>query len=185
MDIVFNAKEQKELSHKLTLEVEDTENTGVKQEPKEIELKAEAFFISVKTDLRNEEEDLIDFGNVRVGEPKEKVIALKNEGKYPVQFNFHMRRKFTREIFTIEPIEGQLEPDEEKEIKIRFESKKEIKLKTSKATSDIKLHILEGESKEKSSEQPINVNANAVFSNYTITPLRNINFGPMQYEEQK
>jgi hydrocephalus-inducing protein len=71
------------LSHKLTLEVEDTENVGVKQEPKEIELKAEAFFISVKTDLRNEE-DLIDFGNVRVGEPKEKVIALKNEGKYPV-----------------------------------------------------------------------------------------------------
>lgn len=29
------------------------------------------------------------------------------------------------------------------------------------------------------------MNANAVFSNFTITPLRNINFGPMQYEEQK
>lgn len=31
---------------------------------------------------------------------------------------------------------------------------------------------------------PINVNVNAVFSKYSITPLKNINFGPMQYGEQ-
>jgi hydrocephalus-inducing protein len=28
------------------------------------------------------------------------------------------------------------------------------------------------------------VNVNAVFSKYSITPLKNINFGPMKYEEQ-
>ena len=29
----------------------------------------------------------------------------------------------------------------------------------------------------------MNVNVNAVFSKYSITPLKNINFGPMQYGE--
>jgi len=31
---------------------------------------------------------------------------------------------------------------------------------------------------------PINVNVNAVFSKYSITPLKTINFGPMRYGEQ-
>lgn len=58
-------------------------------------------------------------------------------------------------------------------------------MKTSHSTSDIKLTIREGESKEKYNEIPINFNVNSVFSKYTIVPLRNINFGPMQYGEQK
>jgi len=58
-------------------------------------------------------------------------------------------------------------------------------MKTSHSTSDIKLTIREGESKEKYNEIPINFNVNSVFSKYTIAPLRNINFGPMQYGEQK
>jgi hydrocephalus-inducing protein len=68
---------------------------------------------------------------------------------------------------------------------VRFESDKEQKLKTTKTTSDIKLNILEGKSLEVFKQIPIDVNVNAVFSKYTITPLKNINFGPMQYDEKK
>lgn len=32
---------------------------------------------------------------------------------------------------------------------------------------------------------PINVSVNSVFSKYTILPLKNINFGPMQFNETK
>lgn len=63
-------------------------------------------------------------------------------------------------------------------------SQKEIKLRTTKNTSDIVLNILEGKSQETHNSIPINVNVNAVFSKYSITPLKNINFGPMQYGEQ-
>ena len=81
-------------------------------------------------------------------------------------------------------MEGDLNPSEEKSVIIKFMSQKEIKLRTSKNTSDIVLNILEGKSQDTHNSIPINVNVNAVFSKYSITPLKNINFGPMKYGEQ-
>ena len=46
------------------------------------------------------------------------------------------------------------------------------------------LNILEGKTQETHNQIPINVNVNAVFSKYSLAPLKNINFGPMQYGEQ-
>jgi hydrocephalus-inducing protein len=56
-------------------------------------------------------------------------------------------------------------------------------LKTTKNTCDIILNILEGKTFEKHNAIPININVNAVYSKYSIVPLKNINFGPMQYGE--
>ena len=184
VEITFSSEKQDQFLHKLSLEVEDTEGFEIKQEPQEIELVAEAFDITVDIDLKNEE-NILDFGAVRVGEPKQLVMTLTNNGKYTVKYGFNMKKKQTRDIFTIEPNEGELQPEETKDVIIRFESKKEFKMKTTHSTSDIKLTILEGESKEKFNEIPINFNVNSVFSKYNIVPLRNINFGPMQYGEQK
>lgn len=121
---------------------------------------------------------------MRVGEPKENTITIKNEGKYPIKYNFTRKKKLTRDIFTVEPEQDELNPLEEKTITVRFLSQKEIKLKTTTQTSDIILNILEGESQDVHKPLPINVNVNAVFSKYSITPLKTINFGPMQYGEQ-
>lgn len=78
---------------------------------------------------------------------------------------------------------GKLQPNEEINIIVRFLSQKEIKLKTTKNTADISMNILEGEQNEKHQQIPILVNVNAVFSKYQIAPLKNLNFGPMQYGE--
>lgn len=126
----------------------------------------------------------MDYDAVRVGEPKENKLYLKNIGMYPVKYNFTMKKKQTREIFTIEPMEGELAPNEEKNVIVKFMSQKEIKLRTQKNTSDIVLNILEGKSQSTHNSIPINVNVNAVYSKYSIAPLKNINFGPMQYGEQ-
>ena len=184
IEITFVSERQDQFLHKLVLEVEDTEGYNIKQQPQEIQLQAEAFDITVDIDVKNEE-NFMDFGAVRVGEPKEKKLTLTNKGKYPVKYGFNMKKKTTREIFTIEPSEGVLQPQEVKDIVVRFESQKEFKMKTTHSTSDIRLTILEGASQEKFTEIPINFNVNAVFSKYTIVPLRNINFGPMQYGEKK
>lgn len=184
IEITFSSEKQDQFHHKLTLEVEDTEGYNIKQEPQEVNLSAEAFDITVDIDLKNEE-NILDFGAVRVGEPKQKTMTLTNHGKYVVKYGFNMKKKSTREIFTIEPNEGELQPEETKDIIVRFESNKEFKMKTTHSTSDIKLTILEGASKEKFNEIPVNFNVNAVFSKYIIVPLKNINFGPMQYGEQK
>lgn len=125
---------------------------------------------------------MLDFEAVRVGEPKEQTLFLKNQGQYPIKFDFGIKKK-AQEIFTIEPMVGRLQPNEEINIVVRFLSQKEIKLKTSKTTADITLNILEGDQDEKHQSIPILCNVNAVFSKYQIAPLRNLNFGPMQYGE--
>lgn len=89
-------------------------------------------------------DQILDFDAVRVGEPKDNTIHIKNIGQYPVKYNFTMKNKLTREIFTIDPMEGSLNQNEEKVIKVKFMSQKEKKLKTSKNTCDIFLNILEG-----------------------------------------
>jgi len=180
----------------IKLEVEDTEQHGIQQEVKAIKIQAEAFEISpnvvVGKDESQRDKNILDFGAVRVGEPKENTITIKNDGKYPIKYNFTIgmdkkdkkRRKLTREIFTVEPEQDELKPMEEKTIVVRFLSQREVKVQAATQTPDLQLNILEGESQDVHKPIPINVNVNAVFSKYSITPLKTINFGPMQYGKE-
>lgn len=127
-------------------------------------------------------EQVLDFEAVRVGEPKEQTLFLKNQGQYPIKFDFTVR-KGAKEIFTIEPMVGRLQKDEEINIIVKFLSMKEIKIKTNKSNAEIFLNILEGDQNEKHQQIPILINVNAVYSKYSLAPLKNLNFGPMQYGE--
>lgn len=120
VEITFTAKKEQKFNPKLTLEVEDTEGYSIKQENKVIEIRAEAFKISL--DIKFSHDQILDFEAVRVGEPKENKLSLKNIGMYPVKYNFTMKKKQTREIFTIDPMEGELQPSEEKHIIVKFMS---------------------------------------------------------------
>jgi len=68
-----------------------------------------------------------------------------------------------------------------KEILIRFTSLKEVKLKTNNNTTVINMEVLEGNTLEITKIVPINVGVNSVFSNYSITPLKNMNFWALQF----
>jgi hypothetical protein len=91
VEITFTAKKDQKFNPKLTLEVEDTEGYNIKQEAKQIELRAEAFKISL--DIKFSHEQILDFEAVRVGEPKENKLILKNIGMYSVKYNFTMKKK--------------------------------------------------------------------------------------------
>jgi len=95
-----------------------------------IKVQAEAFRISPTVTIGKDDGQVLDFGAVRVGEPKDNTITIKNEGKYPIKYNFTRKKKQTREIFTVEPEQDELKPLEEKVITVRFLSQREIKLKT-------------------------------------------------------
>ncbi len=56
--------------------VEDVEGYNVKQETKTINLDAEAFNITLNDAMQVEQ--FLDYGAVRVGEPKEQTLYLKN-----------------------------------------------------------------------------------------------------------
>jgi hydrocephalus-inducing protein len=74
---------------------------------------------------------------------------------------------------------GRLQKDEEINIVVKFLTMKEIKLKTNKQNAEIFLNILEGDQNEKHQSIPILVNVNAVYSKYSLAPLKNLNFGQM------
>jgi len=128
------------------LEVDDVEGLGIKQDDKTINLDAEAFNITLNEGMQVDQ--VLDFEAVRVGEPKEQTLFLKNCGQYPIKYDFTVRKK-AQEIFTIEPMVGRLQQNEEVNITIRFLTMKEIKLKTNKSNAEIFLNILEGDQNEK------------------------------------
>jgi hydrocephalus-inducing protein len=47
------------------------------------------------------------------------------------------------------------------------------------------MEVLEGKTLETHKSVPINVAVNAVYSKYSVIPLKNINFGPIQFNESK
>jgi len=112
-------------------------------------------------------------------------MILKNTGLYKVQFNFSMKKKITREYFTVEPLNGTLEPNAEKTVSVKFRATKETKMKTIDNTTDLVCEIKEGETLELFKPVPININVNAEYSKYSITPLKSINFGPICFNESK
>jgi hydrocephalus-inducing protein len=78
VDITFNSISQKKFLEQITLEVDDVEGLGIKQEDKNIALDAEAFNITLNEAMTIEQ--ILDFEAVRVGEPKELTLFLKNQG---------------------------------------------------------------------------------------------------------
>ena len=84
-----------------------------------------------------------------------------------------------RDVFTILPNEDELESGQEKMVSIRMKSLIELKLFTNNSTTDINMEILEGKTLELFKPVPINVNANIVYSKYSMNPSKNINFGPI------
>jgi hydrocephalus-inducing protein len=186
IEIVFNSHEQEKFAKQLQLEVEDTEGLGVKQTPVVIDVLAEAFDISVQLlNFKSPENNLLDFGDVKVGAIAQQSFSIKNAGLYMVKFEFDMKKKLFRDNFTIEPQNGSIEPGQERQINVIFQSQSEIKLRTSGYKSDIVLEIKEGRTQETFNKVYINVNVNAVYSKYSIAPVKNINFGPLQFNETK
>ena len=47
------------------------------------------------------------------------------------------------------------------------------------------MEILEGKTLEVFKQISINVDVNAVFSQYAIVPMKNINFGPIQFNDSR
>jgi len=69
------------------------------------------------------EDNMLDFGPVRVGDEKVKEFSAKNNGLYKVILQFVMKNKNTKKCFTIIDTERvELEPTQEKPISIKFRS---------------------------------------------------------------
>ena len=181
--VTFCSEKQDKFQFQFNLEIEDNLGYGVKIDPKPIKLSAEAFEVSVDLVIDNEGK-IIDFGNVKVKEPKSFPFMLKNLGIYKITYKFEIMKKLWQELFRFEPTEGVIEPGKEANIYAIFNRyNKDINISPQRNSSEIKLSIFEGEKGSKNKDLNIFVNVASYFSKYSINPPKSINFGSLQYNE--
>ena len=113
--VTFVSEEQDKYPFQFNLDIEDNLGYGVKMETKVIKLMAEAFKVTVELVIDNEGK-IIDFGNVKVKEPKHFPFVLKNLGIYKIRYKFEIMKKLWQELFRFEPVEGEIEPGKDRTI---------------------------------------------------------------------
>eukprot|EP00854_Cymbomonas_tetramitiformis_P000766 gene766-1240_t len=181
LTVTFHAMEKAVFDEQIKVSITDIhELLGVAQEI-DLPIHAEAYKIEVDVKYPGEGSGL-DYGVVKVVEDDLKEMAISNTGKYQVGFKFNIKKAATAELFTIEPSEGAIEPGEELPIIIHFNKERTLKREVNlKGNTDISLSIIETLTGNKEDSATIKVDLRAVFTKYTISPVRGINFGPLVY----
>jgi len=181
--VTFSSDKQEKFNFNLTLDIEDNLNYGIKMPPRNIKVSAEAFKVNVDLVI-NSDNKVIDFGNVKVRDYKSFPFLLKNLGIYKIKYKFEINKKFWQELFKFEPNDGEIEPGKERNILACFlPYPRDINISPAKNGTEIKLVIYEGEKNIKDQEIPIFINVASYFSKYTISPLKIINFGSLQFND--
>ena len=124
----------------------------------------------------------LDFGILRVGESLEKTFTLRNQGKYSIKYDFGVRRKNTRECFTVTPSQGALDPEGSEEITVKFHSERVMRFKN---TKDIRCSVQEPTTGELFESFDLTVSAESVYSTFRLQPQSGVNFGASHYGNEK
>eukprot|EP00937_MAST-01D_sp_MAST-1D-sp2_P000047 g47.t1 len=155
------------------------------QKEVDVAVKAEAYALEVVSFEKDGEKGNgeLDYGLVRVGERHTERFNICNNGKYDVKFKFDVRRALARELFTIEPTEGTIAPNEKAEVAITFSSSSAITLEGNK---DIRCSMMEARTEEEYVEASFGVvaSARAEFSKFRLNPLKGINFAALKFNDE-
>nr|CAH8857992.1 unnamed protein product [Trichobilharzia regenti] len=169
----------------LRLEVYDLENIAGLIQVETIQVIAEAYDVALDINFPKGSDGGIDFGLIKVGEEVKHAITLKNKGPYEIIVNFifsknaAMKMNYT-EVFTMSPQRISLSPtDKSAQINLTCCAQTECILKEVEL---IKCQIVEPNAKgtpQLIASIPIKVSVRAVFSKFTISPAKDINFGSL------
>eukprot|EP00397_Hematodinium_sp_SG-2012_P000030 GEMP01000030.1.p1 GENE.GEMP01000030.1~~GEMP01000030.1.p1 ORF type:complete len:4608 (+),score=1069.56 GEMP01000030.1:10-13833(+) len=160
----------------------DVEGLGVQEKPRRIVVSAESFEVDVSIEFGNERG--LDFGAIRVGQTAEQTFDIVNNGKYPIRYEFIIRKKLIRELLNVEHTGKDLGPGERRSILVKCSSSRELKIVEG---PELFLNIFEAKSGERVEPllPPIKVSVQSVFNQFSITPPRGLNFGPVRNGETK
>jgi hypothetical protein len=125
---------------------------------------------------------VVDFGLLRVGQVQTKSWKMRNNGKYPVQFECIARRASTRRMVQIVPSTGSIDPEGEIEISMTFICQEEVHWKNNK---DVLCSLIEPTTGEKVDSFVVFMNVNAKFSRFRLQPSKGINFGAIRFDQDK
>lgn len=161
----------------IRLEISDSERIAAPVHDIPIIINAEAYDISIDIHFPKGTEGGLDFGTLKVLEEGKQICTLKNRGKYEVGYRFLFDKTSIAENFTITPGHGILQPSEKSfPVQVLFKSDKELAMKED---SCLRCVVFEPATGEITATLPFKITASAVFSKYSVLPVRDLNFGAL------
>jgi len=189
--VTFRAEEPETYTFNLCLQVGDNEGLRPLVDTKEIEVKAEAFNVDVVPEFPHEGRG-IDFGDIQVGSMVEQKFTVTNQGKYDVTYEVRVRRKVIRELLEIDMKlddgVARLTPGDKKTVTLRCKPTHEMQCPEAHRlgrNEELELLVFEARSGEqvRLDLPPISLSFRAIYSSFSVTPPRGLNFGPVQMGE--
>ncbi|CAH8527130.1 unnamed protein product [Schistosoma turkestanicum] len=175
----------------LRLEVYDLENIAGLIQVETIQVLAEAYDVALDITFPKGSDGGIDFGLIKVGEEIKHTITLKNKGPYEIVTNFlfikneKLKTDFSS-IFTMSPQRVNLLPtDKLTQVNLTCCAPTELILKEAEI---LKCQIIEPNIKgtpQLIASIPIKLSVRAEFSKFTISPIKDINFGSLILHHHK
>ncbi|KAJ3106206.1 hypothetical protein HDU97_006839 [Phlyctochytrium planicorne] len=163
----------------IRLEVSDTDKIGGVVQEVPIIVTAEAYDIAMDLHFPKGYEGGLDFGVLKVLEEGKQQCTLKNKGKYEVGYRFVFENKELSELFTITPQQGIMQPsDKPFPVQVLFKGNREMIIKDN---SSLKCQFFEPITMEVTATISVKLSARAVFSRFSILPIREVNFGALVF----
>jgi adenylate kinase family enzyme len=161
----------------IRLEVSDTEKIGGVVQEVPIIVTAEAYDIAMDLHFPKGYDGGLDFGVLKVLEEGKQMCTLKNKGKYEVGFKFTFESKDLSDIFTIIPQQGIMQPsDKPFAVQVILKANREMVIRDA---NSLKCQFYEPTTGEVTATIPVKLLARAVFSRFSILPVRDLNFGAL------
>ncbi|KAI9141433.1 hypothetical protein BKA69DRAFT_1166800 [Paraphysoderma sedebokerense] len=161
----------------LRLEVVDSEKSNAVMQTETITITAEVYDVSVDIIFPKGNDNILDFGIIQAIEESKQTIYLKNKGKYDISYKFTFETKEFLNIFEIVPSQGILQPsDKSHPVQITYKPGREIEYESAPI---LRCLLVDTNSESTTNDIPIKVSIKAVFSQFTILPVRDLNFGPI------
>ncbi|KAF7656194.1 hypothetical protein LDENG_00045050 [Lucifuga dentata] len=183
--LIFHFRAMKPLNIKKTLrlEVSDVEKIVGIMHTENIQVTAEAYDIA----LDITPDGCLDFGTIKVFQEAKLPLKLKNQGKYQIAYKFTLEQTNPTQpnlasIFTVSPSHGTLMPtDKSTTVQLLSKPKMEVSIKEEPILHCQVIEPNIGSRGETIAILTIKVSLQSVFSRYKITPINDINFGPLVY----
>ncbi|KAH9493176.1 hypothetical protein Btru_021958, partial [Bulinus truncatus] len=187
----FRAMKAVQINKKMIrLEISDAENIMGVVHTEPIQVIGEAYDVALDMSFPKGTDGGLDFGTVKVNEEGRQTCTLKNKGKYEIAFNFLLesdpKNAHIKSLFSVVPSSGKLNPqDRPTQVQVIFKTTREIHVKDMPI---LKCQVIEptlGDQGEVIASIPVKISVKAVFSKFQITPVQDINFGPLLLNSRK
>ena len=164
----------------LRLEVYSLDSTIGLLTNENLSLQVEAYDVALDISFPKGSEGKLEFNPVRIFEEAKQVCHIKNKGKYELHFQFDyetINGVSMRECFEVYPTKGALQAGEKAQpTTVVFNPKQAFNLSNVAA---MRCHVIDPTYGEIIASIPIHVEAQAVFSEFKVHPVNDINFGPV------